>query len=308
MKHPLIKLTEYLNGISGNIRIWSGQDSASIVPFPFHRYRSLNLNVRRKTPLPRYFAAETTRSFWGLCCVCYRICVHKKLLCFCSDSCRIVFLTMVKEFFYTQRTRRKKIQEREKREKENGRKGKRGERAKRERGKEQKKEARKKEKESGKAGKRKNRARNKKEEKVGGAKRERGKEQKKKVRKKKKGSGKEKKGRRTAKGTKSRKKGRRAAKETKKGKKGEEQSGKNKKSEKRTERRKKEAENRKRTKWKKHKFSSTTRPLPFFPGTKKDRPGSYAPSCLKHIHSFKVSVRRFRRYCRRSVPSRCRKG
>ena len=113
MKHPLIKLTEYLNGISGNIRIWSGQDSASIVPFPFHRYRSLSLNVRRKTPLSRYFAAKTTRSFWDLCCVCYRICVHKKLLCFCSDSCRIVFLTMVKEFFYTQRTRRKKIQERE---------------------------------------------------------------------------------------------------------------------------------------------------------------------------------------------------
>ena len=126
MKHPLIKLTEYLNGISGNIRIWSGQDSASIVPFPFHRYRSLNLNVRRKTPLPRYFAAETTRSFWGLCCVCYRICVHKKLLCFCSDSCRIVFLTMVKEFFYTQRTRRKKIQEREKEKKKTGEKEKEG--------------------------------------------------------------------------------------------------------------------------------------------------------------------------------------
>ena len=51
--------------------------------------------------------------------------------------------------------------------------------------------------------------------------------------------------------------------------------------------RKKEKGNRKRTKWKKHKFSSTTRPLPFFPGTKKDRPGSYAPSCLKHIHHLK---------------------
>ena len=182
MKHPLIKLTEYLNGISGNIRIWSGQDSASIVPFPFYRYRSLRLNVRRKTPLPRYFAAKTTRSFWGLCCVCYRICVHKKLLCFCSDSCRIVFLTMVKEFFIRKEQDVKNTREKEK-------------------------------------------------------------------------EGKEGKGR--------------TEKETKKRKKREEQSGKNKKSEKRTERRKKEAENRKRTKWKKHKFSSTTRPLPFFPVQKK---------------------------------------
>ena len=108
MKHPLIKLTEYLNGISGNIRIWSGQDSASIVPFPFHRYRSLRLNVRRKTPLPRYFAAKTTRSFWGLCCVCYRIRIYKKtpLLLFIQLPDRLSYNG--KEAFYTQITRRKK--------------------------------------------------------------------------------------------------------------------------------------------------------------------------------------------------------
>ena len=101
MKHPLIKLTEYLNGISGNIRIWSGQDSASIVPFPFHRYRSLRLNVRRKTPLPRYFAAKTTRSFGGLCCVCYRIRIHKKtpLLLFIQLPDRLSYNG--KEAFYT---------------------------------------------------------------------------------------------------------------------------------------------------------------------------------------------------------------
>ena len=114
MKHPLIKLTEYLNGISGNIRIWSGQDSASIVPFPFHRYRSLRLNVRRKTPLPRYFAAKTRRSFFGLCCVCYRIRIYKKtpLLLFIQLPDRLSYNG--KEAFYTQRTRRKKIQEKEK--------------------------------------------------------------------------------------------------------------------------------------------------------------------------------------------------
>lgn len=108
MKHPLIKLTEYLNGISGNIRIWSGQDSASIVPFPFHRYRSLRLNVRRKTPLPRYFAAKTTRSFFGLCCVCYRIRIYKKtpLLLFIQLPDRLSYNG--KEAFYTQITRRKK--------------------------------------------------------------------------------------------------------------------------------------------------------------------------------------------------------
>ena len=108
MKHPLIKLTEYLNGISGNIRIWSGQDSASIVPFPFHRYRSLRLNVRRKTPLPRYFAAKTTRSFFGLCCVCYRIRIYKKtpLLLFIQLPDRLSYNS--KEAFYTQITRRKK--------------------------------------------------------------------------------------------------------------------------------------------------------------------------------------------------------
>lgn len=101
MKHPLIKLTEYLNGISGNIRIWSGQDSASIVPFPFHRYRSLRLNVRRKTPLPRYFAAKTTRSFFGLCCVCYRIRIYKKtpLLLFIQLPDRLSYNS--KEAFYT---------------------------------------------------------------------------------------------------------------------------------------------------------------------------------------------------------------
>lgn len=108
MKHPLIKLTEYLNGISGNIRIWSGQDSASIVPFPFHRYRSLRLNVRRKTPLLRYFAAKTTRSFFGLCCVCYRIRIYKKtpLLLFIQLPDRLSYNG--KEAFYTQITRRKK--------------------------------------------------------------------------------------------------------------------------------------------------------------------------------------------------------
>ena len=123
LKHPLIKLTEYLNGISGNIRIWSGQDSASIVPFPFHRYRSLSLNVRRKTPLPRYFAAKTTRSFFGLCCVCYRIRIYKKtpLLLFIQLPDRLSYNG--KEAFYTQITRRKK----HKRERKRKGKRKRGE-------------------------------------------------------------------------------------------------------------------------------------------------------------------------------------
>ena len=303
MKHPLIKLTEYLNGISGNIRIWSGQDSASIVPFPFHRYRSLNLNVRRKTPLPRYFAAETTRSFWGLCCVCYRICVHKKLLCFCSDSCRIVFLTMVKEFFYTQRTRRKKIQEREKEKKKTGEKEKEGKEQNGKEGKNKKRRPERRKRKAEKRGKGRTEQETKKRKKWEEQSGKEGKSKKRRSERRKREAEKRKKEEEQRKERNREKKEEERRKKRKREKRGRSKAGKTKRAKKGQ-----KAENRKRTKWKKHKFSSTTRPLPFFPGTKKDRPGSYAPSCLKHIHSFKVSVRRFRRYCRRSVPSRCRKG
>ena len=212
MKHPLIKLTEYLNGISGNIRIWSGQDSASIVPFPFHRYRSLRLNVRRKTPLPRYFAAKTTRSFWGLCCVCYRIRIYKKtpLLLFIQLPDRLSYNG--KEAFYTQITRRKKHKRERKRKGEKRKKRGKSKTGKRER---TKKKARKKEKESGKAGKRKNRERNEKEEKGGGVKREREKERKK-DRKKEKGNRKEKKKKKSGERNGIEEKGRRAKREREK--------------------------------------------------------------------------------------------
>ena len=238
LKHPLIKLTEYLNGISGNIRIWSGQDSASIVPFPFHRYRSLRLNVRRKTPLLRYFAAKTTRSFFGLCCVCYRIRIYKKtpLLLFIQLPDRLSYNG--KEAFYTQITRRKKHKREKKKRGEKEKEGK------EQNGKEGKNKKRRPERRKRKAEKRgkgrteKETKQRKKGEKQSG----KNKKSEKRTERRKREAEKRGKGRRAAKETEKRGKGR-TEKETKKRKKGEEQSGKNKKSEKRTERRKRETEN-----------------------------------------------------------------